>query len=454
MLDTWASSWLWPMEVFKGVTDPENKEFKYYYPTSVLVTGQDIIFFWVARMIMAGMEYTHQIPFEHVYFTGMVRDKLGRKMSKSLGNSPDLLELIDKYGADAVRFGIMISAPAGNDLLFDETSPEQGRFFNNKIWNALKLLKMWEQKLDEPGHEAAEPSAQEALVVMDVSGFAGSVDITEEDAFHTSVSKNDFAVKWFASRLAEVRAELKLMYSDFKLSEALKTIYSLIWDDFCSWYLEWVKPMQDQKIDAGIYRQTVKFFTELMHMLHPFMPFVTEEIYHLLDERKDDLCMRQSTTIISPDSEILKAGIRLKEVITGLRDARNKSRIKLKDEIKLYVITEDPDLYKSFYHILAKQVNANTIAFNTEALGNNISVVIGKDKFFIETAGTIDNTEQREGMLKELKHLEGFLISIDKKLTNERFMQNAKPEVVALERKKKADAETKIKVIRESLTHL
>ena len=289
---------------------------------------------------------------------------------------------------------------------------------------------------------------------MDVSGFAGSVDITEEDAFHTSVSKNDFAVKWFASRLAEVRAELKLMYSDFKLSEALKTIYSLIWDDFCSWYLEWVKPMQDQKIDAGIYRQTVKFFTELMHMLHPFMPFVTEEIYHLLDERKDDLCMRQSTTIISPDSEILKAGIRLKEVITGLRDARNKSRIKLKDEIKLYVITEDPDLYKSFYHILAKQVNANTIAFNTEALGNNISVVIGKDKFFIETAGTIDNTEQREGMLKELKHLEGFLISIDKKLTNERFIQNAKPEVVALERKKKADAETKIKVIRESLTHL
>lgn len=457
VLDTWASSWLWPMEVFKGITDPENNDFNYYYPTSVLVTGQDIIFFWVARMIMAGMEYTNQIPFEHVYFTGMVRDKLGRKMSKSLGNSPDLLELIDKYGADAVRFGIMISAPAGNDLLFDETSPEQGRFFNNKIWNALKLLKMWEQKLDAPGDEVAEPSAQEALIVMDVSGFAGSVNIEEAgdvDELHTQVSKNDFAVKWFSSRLAEARSEVTVMYKDFKLSEALKTIYSLIWDDFCSWYLEWVKPLQDQKIDAGIYRQTVKFFTELMHMLHPFMPFVTEEIYHLLDDRRDDLCIRQSDGIKSPDAQILKAGVRLKEVITGLRDARNKSRIKLKDEIKLYIITEDADLYKSFYHILAKQVNANTMAFNTEALGNNISVVIGKDKFFIETAGPIDNSEQREGMLKELKHLEGFLISIDKKLTNERFMQNAKPEVVALEIKKKADAETKIRVIRESLTNL
>jgi valyl-tRNA synthetase len=289
---------------------------------------------------------------------------------------------------------------------------------------------------------------------MDVSGFAGSVDIEDDDELHTQVSKNDFAVKWFASRLAEVRSEVKLMYEDFKLSEALKTIYSLIWDDFCSWYLEWVKPLQDQRIDEGIYRQTVKFFTELMHMLHPFMPFVTEEIYHLLESRKDDLCVRQSPSLKSADVKILKAGITLKEAITGLRDARNKSRIKLKDEIKLYIITEDPDLYKTFYHILAKQVNANTIAFNTEALGNNISVVIGKDKFFIETAGPIDNSEQREGMLKELKHLEGFLNSIDKKLTNERFMQSAKPEVIALERKKKADAEIKIRVLKESLTNL
>jgi valyl-tRNA synthetase len=454
VLDTWASSWLWPMEVFRGITDPDSKDFKYYYPTSVLVTGQDIIFFWVARMIMAGMEYKNQIPFEHVYFTGMVRDKLGRKMSKSLGNSPDLLDLIDKYGADAVRFGIMISAPAGNDLLFDETSPEQGKFFNNKMWNALKLLKMWEKKLNDPGSEESEPSAQEALVVMDVSGFAGTVDIDENGDDHSDVSKSDFAVKWFESRLSEVRTEIKGMYDDFKLSEALKTIYSLIWDDFCSWYLEWVKPSHNQKIDAGIYRQTVRFFTELMQMLHPFMPFVTEEIYHLLDNRKDDLCVRQYPAVKSPDIKVLKAGLILKDVITGLRDARNKSRIKQKDEVKLYVITEDTELYKSFYHILAKQVNANTIAFNTEALGHNISVVIGKDKFFIETAGPIDNTEQRDGMMKELKHLEGFLLSVDKKLSNERFMQNAKPEVVALERKKRADAETKIRVIRESLANL
>ena len=311
-----------------------------------------------------------------------------------------------------------------------------------------------ERKLNDPETEESEPSAQEALVVMDVSGFAGTVDIDENGDDHSEVSRNDFAVKWFESRLAEVRAEIKGMYDDFKLSEALKTIYSLIWDDFCSWYLEWVKPSHDQKIDAGIYRQTVKFFTELMQMLHPFMPFVTEEIYHLLDNRKDDICVRQYPEGKSPDAKVLKAGVILKDVITGLRDARNKSRIRQKDEVKLYVITEDTELYKSFYHILAKQVNANTIAFNTDALGHNISVVIGKDKFFIETAGPIDNSEQREGMMKELKHLEGFLLSVDKKLSNERFMQNAKPEVVALERKKRADAETKIRVIRESLANL
>lgn len=453
VLDTWASSWLWPMEVFKGITDPGNEDFAYYYPTSVLVTGQDIIFFWVARMIMSGMEYKNEIPFEHVYFTGMVRDKAGRKMSKSLGNSPDLLEMIGNYGADAVRFGIMISAPAGNDLLFDETSPEQGKFFNNKIWNALKLVKMWEQKLNDPDEEYAEPSGQDALQVMDVSGFAGTVDIDNDDE-HTPISKNDFAVRWFASRLAEVKDQITGQYREFKLSEALKTIYSLIWDDFCSWYLEWVKPPVNQKMDKGIYRQSVKFFTELMQMLHPFMPFITEEIYHLLENRNDDLCVRQSVTYKPADAEVLRAGSLLKDVITGLRDARNKSRIKQKDEIKLYIITDTPDLYKSFYHILSKQVNANAIAFNTEAIGHNISVVVGKDKFFLETSAPIDNSEQREGMMKELKHLEGFLLSVDKKLSNERFMQSAKPEVVALEKKKRDDAETKIRVIRESLANL
>jgi valyl-tRNA synthetase len=453
VLDTWFSSWLWPIEVFKGITEPDNKDFRYYYPTSVLVTGQDIIFFWVARMIMAGTEFKKEIPFHHVYFTGMVRDKLGRKMSKSLGNSPDLLELIDKYGADAVRFGIMISAPAGNDLLFDETSPEQGRFFNNKIWNAMKLVRMWKRKLGQPGHEHAEPGGEEILQVMDVSGFAG-VESEDNIDGHTHTSANDFAVRWFASRLAEVRDEVSSLYDDFKLSEALKTIYSLIWDDFCSWYLEWVKPQPDQSIDAGIYRQTVRFFTELMHMLHPFMPFVTEEVYHLLDKRSIDLCIRHVTPSGRPDEETLKAGKLLKEVITGLRDARNRSRLKMKDEIKLYVTTETPELYRSFHNILAKQVNANSIAFNTDPLGHNISVVVGKDKFFIETAAPIDNSGQKETMIKELTYLEGFLMSVDKKLSNERFMQNAKPEVIALERRKKEDAESKIRVIRESLANL
>ena len=454
VLDTWFSSWLWPMEVFNGISDPGNKDINYYYPTSVLVTGQDIIFFWVARMIMAGMEYKNEIPFSDVYFTGMVRDKQGRKMSKSLGNSPDLLELIDRYGADAVRFGIMISSPAGNDLLFDETSPEQGRNFNNKIWNALKLVKMWQQRATQPGFEEAEPSGQEAIQVMDVSGFSGTVDVDAEHDGQMISGRHDFAVRWFENRLAQAKEEVELLYADFKLSEALKTIYSLIWDDFCSWYLEWVKPAQDQAPDPAICRKTTGFFTELMQLLHPFMPFITEEVYHLLEERSDDLCVRRFTKKGAPDANVLQAGTLLKEVITGLRDARNRNKLRQRDEIKLYIITDTPDLYRSVYHILTKQINANTIAFNTEAIGHNVSVVIGKDKFFLETAAPVDNTEQKESLIKELKHLEGFLLSVEKKLSNERFMQHAKPEVIALEQKKKSDAETKITVIRESLSQL
>lgn len=375
-------------------------------------------------------------------------------MSKSLGNSPDLLMLIDKYGADAVRFGIMISSPAGNDLLFDESSPEQGKHFYNKLWNALKLVKMWEARLDEPGHDAAEPSGQDAFMVMDVSGFSGTVDIEKEGDVQTQSSRNDFAVRWFAGRLAESRIEVERLYTDFKLSEALKTIYSLIWDDFCSWYLEWVKPPFGQSIEPAIYRQTVYFFSELMHLLHPFMPFITEEIYHLLDDRNDDLAIKQYSSVSAPDKKVLEAGAVLKEVITGLRDTRNRSKLKQRDEIKLYIITESKDMYMSVYHILSRQVNANAIAFNTEALGHNVSVVIGMDTFFLETAAPIDNSEQKEGLLKELNHLEGFLLSVEKKLGNERFMQNAKPDVIALEQKKKSDAETKIRIIRESLANL
>ena len=257
VLDTWFSSWLWPIEVFNGITNPGNKDINYYYPTSVLVTGQDIIFFWVARMIMAGMEYMHEKPFSDVYFTGMVRDKQGRKMSKSLGNSPDLLHLIHEYGADAVRFGIMISSPAGNDLLFDENSLEQGKFFNNKLWNALKLLKMWAAK----------------------SPARGDSSVTEIDS-------NSFAINWFENRLNEVRLEVDNLMSQFRLSEALKTIYSLIWDDFCSWYLEWIKPGFEEPIAEFIYSKTISFFDDLLQVLHPFMPFITEEIYHLIKREK------------------------------------------------------------------------------------------------------------------------------------------------------------------------
>ena len=252
VLDTWFSSWLWPIEVFKGITKPANKDFNYYYPTSVLVTGQDIIFFWVARMIMAGFEFENKKPFSDVYFTGMVRDKQGRKMSKSLGNSPDLLELIDKYGADAVRFGIMIASPAGNDLLFDESSLEQGRNFNNKLWNALKLVKMWEGNLETGSRKSLE----------------------------------NFAVEWFGNRLNEAKMQVDGLYKDFKLSEALKTIYSLIWDDFCSWYLEWIKPEFQQPIDKSIFDKTIYFFEELLQLLHPFTPFISEEIYHLFKSEK------------------------------------------------------------------------------------------------------------------------------------------------------------------------
>lgn len=424
-LDTWFSSWLWPIEVFKGITHPGNPDINYYYPTSVLVTGQDIIFFWVARMIMAGMEYMNEKPFSDVYFTGMVRDKQGRKMSKQLGNSPDLLKLIDKYGADAVRFGIMISSPAGNDLLFDETSPDQGSFFNNKMWNALKLVKMWEQR-----------------------------QATSDEQRAASGEAHNFAIDWFQNRLNEARADIEKSFADFKLSEALKTIYSLIWDDFCSWYLEWVKPAPEQPIAKVVYEKTVDFFSQLMQLLHPFMPFVTEEIYHLLAERTDELCVKQFAAVGVADATLLKEGQLLKDVITGLRDARNKNQLKPKEAIKLCIHTADNVLYKAIESILAKQVNADSITYVQEPVPNSIASVIGKDKFYITSEQEVDTTHQKATLSKELEYLKGFLESVNKKLGNERFVQNAKPEVVDIEKKKKADAEAKIRIIEDSLSHL
>jgi valyl-tRNA synthetase len=435
VLDTWFSSWLWPIEVFNGITQPNNPEINYYYPTSVLVTGQDIIFFWVARMIMAGEEYMHQKPFDDVYFTGMVRDKQGRKMSKSLGNSPDLLDLISRFGADAVRFGILISSPAGNDLLFDDSSCEQGRNFNNKLWNALKLVKMWE----------ANGAIQKA---------------TKGDDFE----KASLAVHWFETRLAEVQEQLKGMYKEFRLSEALKTIYSLIWDDFCSWYLEWVKPPYGEKIDDYLLESTIDFFEQLMQLLHPFMPFVTEEIYHHLRQRAkgDDLTNKQlgevghahqrSTTL--QQSQLTQLGSLLKETITAIRDTRAKNNIKPKESMKLHIQTSEQSNYQLAQHIMGKQVNAAEILFTTDVVPNTITVVVGTDKFYLETETEVDPAAQKEQMLKDLEYLKGFLASVEKKLSNERFVQNAKPEVVEVERKKKADAEDKIKAIEESLASL
>ncbi len=426
-LDTWFSSWLWPFEVFKGYSNPNNKDVDYYYPTNTLVTAPEIIFFWVARMIMAGYEYKKQKPFNEVYFTGIVRDKQGRKMSKSLGNSPDLLQMIEDEGADAVRFGIMIASPAGNDLMWDQASNEQGKFFINKMWNALKLVKMWEARRDAES------------------------DLTDKN----------FAVEWFENRLSEVRIQLDEQFKDFRLSESLKTLYSLIWDDFCSWYLEWVKPAYakasadkpgfEQPIDKAVYEKTVDFFEELMQLLHPFLPFITEEIYHQLKERNDDLTVKQYAPVKAADKAILSNAILLKEVITAIRDARNKNQLKPKDTIKLHILTENSETYQSIESILLKQVNAESVSYRSTSVANSITVVVQKDKFFIETTTVLDTASQKQQLQKDLDYLKGFLISVEKKLGNERFVQNAKPEVIESERKKKADAEEKIKVIEGSL---
>ncbi|WP_300599094.1 valine--tRNA ligase [Niabella sp.] len=422
VLDTWFSSWLWPSEVFHGITDPGNADIKYYYPTSVLVTGQDIIFFWVARMVMAGLEYEKEIPFKDVYFTGMVRDKLGRKMSKQLGNSPDLLKLIDTYGADAVRFGIMISAPAGNDLLFDESSLEQGRNFNNKIWNALKLVRMWQNNPN------------------------GIIESTGNEP--------DIAATWMRNRIEQAKAEMENLFKEFRLSEGLKTLYSLIWDDFCSWYLEWQKPAQGAPTNSTKLQATIAFFEELLQLLHPYMPFITEEIYHLLREQSDDLSVKQYAPTGATDNNILAQGELLKQTITAIRDARVKNNIKSKEPVKLFVQTAQPDNYTNLAAILERQANVEAVAITTESVDKCINVLVGKDKLFILPATELDTSIQKEQLEKDLVYLQGFLASVEKKLGNERFVQNAKPEVVEIERRKKADAEEKIKAIEESLAAL
>jgi valyl-tRNA synthetase len=423
VLDTWFSSWLWPMEVFRGITEPDNPDIRYYYPGSVLVTGQDIIFFWVARMIMAGMEFKKEKPFSDVYFTGMVRDKLGRKMSKSLGNSPDLLQLIEKYGADAVRFGILIASPAGNDLLFDEAGLEQGRNFNNKLWNALKLVKMWE------GRQARDPE--------------GAAD--------------HFAVRWFQHHLNQSRADIQRLIGEFRLSEALKNLYSLIWDDFCSWYLEWIKPGRDETIAAGLYAKTISFFEELLQWLHPFMPFITEEVYHLLKDRDagDDLCIRQYGPVEKADPQILEQGNRLRMLLTVSREFRQQHQLKNSDPLTcIFLPRELFGEEKSLYAIIRRQLNAGSLRFEPMDMSRypDLQVIpFMGHRIGFQAAVETDTGKQKAELEKELTYYEGFLASLNKKLSNERFMQQARPEVVALERKKKADTEEKIRAIRLTL---
>jgi valyl-tRNA synthetase len=418
-LDTWFSSWLWPMQVFGWNENPDNKELAYYYPTNTLVTAPEIIFFWVARMIMAGENFLGKKPFDKVYFTGIVRDKQGRKMSKSLGNSPDLLELIEVHGADAVRFSVMIASPAGNDLLYDEMMLEQGRNFCNKMWNALKLVKMWEGRV--------------------------STEVNTDDTF---------AIDWMQERIKQVELSIEDLLKDFRLSEALKNIYSLIWDDFCSWYLEWVKPGFEQPMSAMVYNKTIDIYESLLQLLHPFMPFVSEEIYQLLRQQGDDLMNKQLTAFGKPNADLLVQGTKLQELITAVRDARIKNNLKPKDVIKLAVDTQDQAFYKSTKNILGRQINADEIGFTKDAIQGSISLVAGIDKIYISSNVAIDTTAQKEQLQKDLDYQKGFLMSVEKKLSNEKFVANAKPEILASERKKQSDALAKIKTIEESLSLL
>ena len=419
-LDTWFSSWLWPISLFNGILDPDNEEMKYYYPTSDLVTGPDIIFFWVARMIMAGYEYKGKMPFKHVYFTGIVRDKLGRKMSKSLGNSPDPLVLIDKYGADGVRMGMMLSAPAGNDILFDESLCEQGRNFNNKIWNAFRLVEGWEV-----------------------------ADGTQPEA-------NKIAVEWFNAKLRQANAEIDDLFKKYRISEALMTVYKLFWDEFSSWYLEMVKPAYGQPINKTTYEATLKFFENLLKMLHPFMPFITEELWQHIYERKDgESIMRDKLEISAPtgeDMKLIEDIESVKQIVAGVRTVRNQKNIANKETLSLQCVGENA--LKDYDSVVGKMANLTSIDVVTEKDCTAASFMVGTLEYAVPLGDMIDVATEIEKMEAQLKHLEGFLAGVSKKLSNERFVANAPEAVVALERKKQSDSMEKIAALKESISSL
>ena len=419
-LDTWFSSWLWPISLFDGINNPDNEEINYYYPTSDLVTGPDIIFFWVARMIMAGEEYMGKFPFKNVYFTGIVRDKLGRKMSKSLGNSPDPIELIEKFGADGVRMGMMLSAPAGNDILFDESLCEQGRNFNNKIWNAFRLVKGWE-----------------------------TADIEQPEA-------NKVAVKWFEAKLKEVNAEVNDLFKKYRISEALMTVYKLFWDEFSSWYLEMVKPAYGQPIDKQSYEATLKFFDALLKMLHPFMPFITEELWqHIYDRKEGESIMREKLEIPAPTTEDLKltADIEnVKAIIAGVRTVRNQKNIAQKEALTLQAI--DHNDFEAYNDVIVKMANLDKIEVIAEKGADASSFMVGTDEFAVPLGDLIDVEAEIEKAEAQLKHLEGFLAGVRKKLSNENFVAHAPEKVVALERKKESDSTEKITALKATIDEL
>ncbi len=415
-LDTWFSSWLWPMSVFDGMLDPNNEDIKYYYPTSDLVTGPDIIFFWVARMIMAGLEFRDEVPFKNVYFTGIVRDKQRRKMSKSLGNSPDPLELIEKYGADSVRVGILLSSAAGNDLLFDEELMLQGRNFATKIWNAFRLTQGW-TKEDKP---------------------ASAADLQ--------------TIEWFGQQLDKTIIEVKDQFEKFRISDGLHLIYKLVWDDFCSWYLEAVKPNYGESISAEVYQKTIGYFEELMKLLHPFMPFLTEELYQIIAERsvEEALIITQQRTATSYDEKVVAQFDTTKEIISGVRNYRQSKGISPREEVEVFTNAaafENND-------VIAKLANISAINFETKTDKPAFTFLVGSTEISIPLSENLDLEEEKTKAEEEIKYLKGFLISIDKKLSNEKFVSGAPAQVVEMERKKQKDALDKIALLEERLKSL
>lgn len=423
-LDTWFSSWLWPVSLFDGINNPDNEEINYYYPTADLVTGPDIIFFWVARMIMAGYEYRKDMPFRNVYFTGIVRDKLGRKMSKSLGNSPDPIELIEKFGADGVRMGMMLSAPAGNDILFDEALCEQGRNFNNKIWNAFRLVKGWE--------------------VADIEQTGAA----------------QLAVTWFEAKLKEVNAELNDHFSKYRISDALMAVYKLFWDEFSSWYLEMVKPAyidgKAQPIDRKTYDATLRFFDILLKMLHPFMPFITEELWQALYERKGgESIMRQELKVdlLTKDDEVVLHNVEtVKQVVSGVRTVRAQKNIAPKQKLSLQIINSQ--LVGSYGDAVMKMANLESITTVSEKASAASTFMVGTTEYSVPLGDMIDVEAEIAKAEAQLKHLEGFLAGVMKKLSNERFVANAPEAVVAMERKKQKDSEEKIVALKDTIAEL